>query len=84
MLDALSRICDEKELGLPWPQTDLQRAQRQANLPPSYLPTGSNGMPMSHVERHRAKMAGRGTGGHRQPRGRPQESGVWAKGTGWK
>src|SRR5690348_14400817 len=30
MLDALSRICGEKELGLHWPQTDLQRAQRQA------------------------------------------------------
>jgi hypothetical protein len=43
MLDALSRICDEKELGLHWPQTDLQRAQRQSNLPPSYLPTGGNG-----------------------------------------
>jgi hypothetical protein len=43
MLDALSRICDEKELGLHWPQTDLQRSQRQANLPPSYLPTDGNG-----------------------------------------
>jgi hypothetical protein len=52
MLDALSRMCDEKELGLHWPQTDLQRAQRQTNLPPSYLPTGSNGTPMSRVERH--------------------------------
>ena len=81
MLDALSRICDEKELQLRWPQTDMQRAQRRANLPPSYL--DGNGMPMSHIERHRAKMAGRSTGGHPQPRARPQESGIWAK-PGWK
>src|SRR5262249_14581437 len=38
MLDALSRICDEKELQLRWPQTDIQRAQRRANLPLSYCP----------------------------------------------
>ena len=74
MLDALSRICDEKELQLRWSQTYLQRVQRQANLPGSYhLPTDGNGTPMSHVERHRAIMAGRRTGGHRQPRARPQE-----------
>jgi len=85
MLDALSGICDEKELQLRWPQTDLQRVQRQANLPGSYhLPTDGNGTPMSHVERHRAIMTGRRTGGCRQPRGRPQESGVGANGTGWK
>jgi len=50
MLDALSRICDEKELGLHWPQTDLQRVQRQDNLPRSYLPTDGNGRTMSHVD----------------------------------
>jgi hypothetical protein len=82
MLDALSRICDEKELGLHWPQINLQRAQRQADRPNSYISDGN--APMSHVERHRAKMAGRRTGGFRQPRGRSQESGVWAKGTGWR
>jgi len=84
MLDALSRICDEKELQLRWPQTDIQRAQHKANLPRSYLPADGNGAPMSHVERHRAIMAGRRTGGHQQPRGRPQESGIWAKGTGFE
>ena len=50
MLDALSRICDEKELGLHWPQTDLQRVQRPDNLPRSYLPTDGNGRTMSHVD----------------------------------
>jgi len=83
MLDALSRICDEKELGLRWPQTDLQRAQRQADRPTSYISDG-NGAPMSHVERHRAKMAGRWAGGFRQRRARPQERGIWAKGSNWK
>jgi len=39
---------------------------------------------MSHVERHRAIMAGRRTGGYRRPGARSQEAGVWAKGTGWK
>jgi hypothetical protein len=34
-------------------------------------------------ERHRAIMEGRRTGGHRQPRARPQERGIWAK-PGWK
>jgi hypothetical protein len=79
MLDALSRICDEKELGLHWPQTDLQRAQRQADRPSSY--TGG-GNATSMWQRHKAKISGRGTG--QRPGPRPQESGVWAKGTGWK
>jgi len=37
MLDALSRSATRKKLGLHWPQTDLQRAQRQADRPISYV-----------------------------------------------
>jgi hypothetical protein len=84
MLDALSRICDEKELQLRWSQTDLQRVQRQADRPISYVSDSNGNAPMSHVAYHKAKMAGRRTGGHRRPAARSQEAGVWAKGAGWK
>jgi hypothetical protein len=79
MLDALSRICDEKGLGLRWPQTDIQRAQRRADLPQSYL-----GNATTSVQRYRDAMANRSTGGHRRPAARPQERGIWAKNPGWK
>jgi predicted phage terminase large subunit-like protein len=81
MLDALSRICDEKELQLRWPQTDMQRAQRRANQPSSYLHSSGNGAPRSAWQRHNDKLSGRNST-RRSPR--PQESGIWAKNPGWK
>jgi len=84
LLDAIARVLDPdiKHL-LRFPESDMDRAQRISSRPTSYLPTDGNGRPMSHVERHRAKMAGRSSGGYRQPRARPKESGIWAK-PGWK
>jgi hypothetical protein len=61
---------DRQSTRLPW----------QPKLPTSYIDENAK----SPLERHRAKLAGRNSASPRQPRARPQERGVWAKGTGWK
>jgi hypothetical protein len=60
MLDALSRICDEKELGLRWPQgpTSMGGGGRPS-LPKSYV-TGTSGG-QSFWERQRSKNKGYGS-----------------------
>jgi hypothetical protein len=82
MLDALSRICDERELGLRWPQGPSSIGGGSGPRPPTPYVTGQSGG-QSFWERQRAKVAGRSTQGSR-PRARPQESGVWAKNPNWK
>jgi len=83
MLDALSRICDDKELGLRWPQGPFTSGVGgRPSRPSSYISNNGDGAPMSMWQRHKAKVAGRGTQAQR-PRPRPQESGIWAK-PGWK
>jgi predicted phage terminase large subunit-like protein len=78
MLDALSRICDEKELGLRWPQSNVQRAQQQSSRPTHT----NNGDTKGFWARQREKAAGRNQ--PQRPAARPQERGIWAGKPGWK
>src|SRR5262249_31333470 len=65
---------------LSFPEADIDRALRRANLPNSYTSNNGGSSPMSMWLRHKAKVAGRGT---QTQRPRPQEEGIWAK-PGWK
>jgi len=68
---------------LRFPESGAEQAQRVSQRQLNYLYDNGSAT-MSHVERQRAKMAGRSTGGHRRPAARPQEPGIWAAKLGWK
>jgi hypothetical protein len=58
------------EIHLRFSEGHAEAAQRKADLPNSYLPTGGQGVPPNALARHRARMAGAAAvvSGHRLDR----------------